>query len=89
MICIEDQGDGIADADKLRASNSLVQADKDAAKRSSTGLGLAICREIMRACHGRIWVEAVPGGGASFRLALSASASLANDQPGLQQHSTN
>jgi two-component system sensor histidine kinase KdpD len=36
------------------------------------GLGLAICRGIVAAHGGRIWVEDRPGGGAVFRLALPA-----------------
>jgi two-component system sensor histidine kinase KdpD len=34
------------------------------------GLGLTICRGFVRAHGGRIWVEARPGGGASFRFTL-------------------
>jgi two-component system sensor histidine kinase KdpD len=34
------------------------------------GLGLAICRNILRAHHGRIWAESRPGEGSIFRFTL-------------------
>ena len=34
------------------------------------GLGLAIARELVQKQQGRIWVEATPGGGATFKLSF-------------------
>ena len=34
------------------------------------GLGLAVCRRIVEAHEGRIWVEAADGGGSVFRFTL-------------------
>jgi two-component system sensor kinase FixL len=39
-------------------------------KRKGMGLGLSICRTIVEAHGGRIWVDARPGGGTIFRFTL-------------------
>lgn len=70
LLCVDDQGDGIDDADKERIFGEFEQTAKGAEKRGGTGLGLSICREIVSAHSGRIWVENAPGGGSSFRVSL-------------------
>lgn len=42
-------------------------------KGSSSGLGLYICKTLVEANQGRIWVESVLGEGTSFHLALPAA----------------
>ncbi len=44
-------------------------------KRGSSGLGLYICKTLVEANHGRIWVESQEGQGSRFHLAFPASTS--------------
>ena len=42
-------------------------------KRRGMGIGLSVCREIVEAHHGKIWVEPHSGGGTVFRFTLPAA----------------
>jgi two-component system sensor histidine kinase KdpD len=65
VVEIADAGDGIPDGKSEAIFDGL---SRDAA--TGTGLGLPICRGILAAHDGRIWVANRPEGGASFRFLL-------------------
>lgn len=71
LVVVSDSGPGIPDADKERIFEKFQQV-KQGTKIAGqgVGLGLAICRTIVQAHRGAIWVEDNPGGGSRFMLLL-------------------
>ncbi len=54
---------------------------KTAKGMRGTGVGLAIVRKIALRCHGEVWVEQTPGGGATFCFALPKSPAFGSTSP--------
>jgi signal transduction histidine kinase len=70
-ISVSDTGRGIGPEAKALIFERLYQ-DPDSVdnNRSGLGLGLFICREIVRLHQGRIWVSSEPGQGSTFTFTL-------------------
>ena len=68
LVEVADRGPGIPPGDEERIFDKFYRADP--AREGGIGLGLTICRGIINAHGGRIWVENRPGGGAVFRFTL-------------------
>jgi two-component system sensor histidine kinase KdpD len=69
---VADRGPGIGAADAERIFDKFCRLRET--EGGGVGLGLTICRGIVQAHGGRIWVEERPGGGASFRFTLPVEA---------------
>ena len=70
-----DNGSGIAKQDQEKIFERFQQAGNTLTdKPQGTGLGLPICREILRRFGGDIWVESEPGKGATFSFRMPAAA---------------
>jgi PAS domain S-box-containing protein len=64
---IADEGLGIPKHERTRIFEKFYRLDPDMAHGiGGTGLGLYICRELVRRVDGRIWVEPNDGGGSIF-----------------------
>jgi len=65
---VADRGPGVARQDAERVFDKFYRVREG--EGGGVGLGLTICRGIVSAHGGRIWVEERSGGGASFRFTL-------------------
>ena len=73
LLSIRDQGDGILLEDQERLFTKFVRLPNALkSTQRGSGLGLYLCRQLVEAMGGAIWVESsgFPGGGATFFIAL-------------------
>jgi two-component system, OmpR family, phosphate regulon sensor histidine kinase PhoR len=68
-VCVADNGPGIIKEDQARIFERFYKQDR-ARSRGGTGLGLAIARHIVEGHGGKIWVDSMPGDGATFCFTL-------------------
>ena len=72
QITVEDSGPGIPAADLPRIFDRYWRGDR--ASRDGAGLGLAICKGIVDAHGGKIWVESALGRGTTFWFTVPCAA---------------
>jgi signal transduction histidine kinase len=70
-LVVADTGPGISPEDQQALFEKYRQRSH---QTNGSGLGLYICKTLMEANGGRIWVESAPGRGARFHLALPTAA---------------
>lgn len=77
-IDVRDNGRGIRPEDQQLIFEKFRQAGDTMTDRpKGTGLGLPISRQIIDHLSGRLWVESVPGEGATFSFTLPIAARTA------------
>jgi two-component system, OmpR family, sensor histidine kinase KdpD len=70
-VSVRDHGLGIPEADTSRIFERMYQVDSRTHRRAGgIGLGLAICKGLIDAHRGRIWVESREGKGSAFFFTL-------------------
>jgi len=85
IITIRDEGIGISEEHQSRLFHRFYRVDDARArKQGSAGLGLAICKHIVDAHSGKIWVESTEGEGAAFKVRLPLSSLNPEHQQRLQ-----
>jgi signal transduction histidine kinase len=72
QVTVRDKGMGIAKKEQAALFGRFARTDSARTSQiRGTGLGLYICRQIMRAMHGDVWLQAsAPGRGSTFAFAL-------------------
>ena len=74
IISVADQGPGISESDRQNIFGAFFRTTEATSSQApGLGLGLYICRELVRAHDGSIDVTEAPGGGSEFRVTLPAS----------------
>ena len=72
-IAVRDEGVGIPQPEQQRIFEKFYRLPDTSYAVSGTGLGLYICRELVRRMGGTIWVESTEGAGSTFFVELPLS----------------
>lgn len=71
IVRVEDEGSGVPEIERLRIFDRFARLESGQVRKAKgAGLGLFICKSIVEAHGGRIWVESAPKGGARFAFSL-------------------
>jgi signal transduction histidine kinase len=70
IICVSDQGPGIAPGDMPHVFDRFYRAAEATKLTKGAGLGLFLARAVVEAHGGRIWVDPKPGEGARICFSL-------------------
>ena len=71
IVSVSDQGIGIPEEELAKIFDKFHRVDRrDASETYGHGLGLYICRRLVQAQGGQIWVDSVLGEGSTFRFSL-------------------
>jgi signal transduction histidine kinase len=71
-FCVIDTGPGIPAEELPNLFGRFHQTRDNVQKHKGLGLGLSICKGLVEAHGGRIWVESLPGAGCGFNFTLPA-----------------
>jgi len=67
LFSVKDHGVGLSAEDQIRVFEPFYQVEGSLSRKyGGTGLGLTICRGIIEAQKGKIWVESTPSTGSTF-----------------------
>lgn len=71
LVCVEDEGIGIAEKDLLHAFDKFAQIENSLSRKAGgTGLGLPIAKQLLEAHQGAIWCDSELNKGSKFYFAI-------------------
>ena len=74
VVCVEDEGIGIAEKDLLRAFDKFAQIENSLSRKvGGSGLGLPIAKQLLEAHNGTIWCDSELNKGSRFYFAIPVS----------------
>lgn len=74
LISVKDNGIGIDKESGAKLFNLFHRIHKDSSRFEGTGVGLALCKNIVEKYHGKIWFESEPNHGTTFFIQLPIAA---------------
>lgn len=84
VVCVEDQGIGIAEKDLLRAFDKFAQIENSLSRKvGGSGLGLPIAKQLLEAHNGAIWCDSELNKGSRFYFAIPVSTLPAESEKNL------
>ena len=69
QLSVCDNGPGIPAENQEHIFDDRFRLERDA-KKDGYGIGLSVCRRLVRAHYGQIWVDSIPGEGSEFHFTL-------------------
>jgi signal transduction histidine kinase len=73
LVKVKDNGQGISEEEQERLFRPYYRIEADRQRFEGLGLGLALCKQLVIAHGGRIWVESKLGEGSAFSFTVPAA----------------
>ncbi len=80
VVSVADQGKGISPEGQARLFQQFERLKENHGNKPGLGLGLLVCRRLVEAHGGRIWVESEVGKGAKFSFSLPLGSAAGRKQ---------